>query len=251
MFEGATSFNGDIGDWDVSKVTDINLNSDSDHWKTDKVTDMTMICLHVQQALKYTENVQKMEDLCQWRWRGKIPYNNVLGMFSRRSCTYMQVKVYERLRSISRGYLNIGDVQVFNQDNNNMAMGKAATQSSTYGSSYPASKAVDGDLVLFSHTDTVGASVYPKQRWVGGFVDSFFTFNHDVWNIVFGNYIYDRPTCSIKQCRGGETVYTGKIINFVDEVDFFGRREALGKSSRDNFCSGDYIVRQDGDCYGG
>eukprot|EP00956_Cyclotella_meneghiniana_P032833 scaffold91680_cov98-Cyclotella_meneghiniana.AAC.2 len=95
-----------------------------------------------------------MEDLCQWR--GKIPYNNV--------CT---------------DTASPKDVQVFDQDNNNMA----ATQSNTYGSSYPASKAVVGDLVLFSHTGTVGASVYPKQ----------------------GNYIYDRATCLIKQCRGGET----------------------------------------------
>ena len=64
------------------------------------------------------------------------------------------------------------EVQVWDYSNVNRALNKAATQSTNYngGSSFPASNAVDGNLVTISHTDNniseyhISACNFPKYH---------------------------------------------------------------------------------------
>ncbi|KAL3796388.1 hypothetical protein HJC23_004185 [Cyclotella cryptica] len=56
------------------------------------------------------------------------------------------------------GIISLKEVQVYDSNGNNVAIGKTATQSTDYSSSHVASMANDGDLETFSHTASNGNS---------------------------------------------------------------------------------------------
>lgn len=55
-------------------------------------------------------------------------------------------------------YLNLGEVQVFDNTNTNIAPSGTASQSSTYSGSFPASNAIDNNLSDFSHTQATSTA---------------------------------------------------------------------------------------------
>ena len=68
---------------------------------------------------------------------------------------YVRVELYGEER-----YLSLAEVEVFDADDNNIALDKNATQSSDYSYDYPASKAVNGQHDDFTHTFH-----WPDQRY--------------------------------------------------------------------------------------
>jgi len=67
---------------------------------------------------------------------------------------------YVHIRIPGQQYLTICEVEVIGAAITNVAKGHSATQSSTHASSYPATKAVDGNRATFSHTNNL------KDQWL-------------------------------------------------------------------------------------
>ena len=86
MFDGATSFNGDLSAWNTSRVTNMwsmfwgatLFNSDLSSWDISSVTDMEGMLAH---ATSFNQ------DLCAWGDKS-FPYNNDSDLFFDSGCTY-------------------------------------------------------------------------------------------------------------------------------------------------------------------
>ena len=85
LFNGATSFNGNLSAWNTSCVTDMygmfegatSFNGDLASWNTSSVTDMETM---------FYGATSFNQDLCAWR--DAFPYYNADDIFANSGCTY-------------------------------------------------------------------------------------------------------------------------------------------------------------------
>ena len=83
MFQGATSFNGDLSAWNTSSVTDMwsmfngatSFNGDLSAWDVSSVTDMDWM---------FYGATSFNQDLCAWA--DKFPYDNAPNIFVNSGC---------------------------------------------------------------------------------------------------------------------------------------------------------------------
>ena len=200
MFKDATSFNQGINDWDVSRVTSMeqmffgatSFNQVISDWDVSRVTNMEQMFFG---ATSFNKN------LCAWK-HNQFPYDQSGQMFENSGCVRKgdpSISIYSlcgscdsvrHVRVSMHGYnkiITLSEVQVFAMVNGvetNVALassGATATQSSTYGSPYPASNAINGQ-----HTgqtsDTSSTHFEFNPWWVVKLKESYEVTRVVVWN---------------------------------------------------------------------
>eukprot|EP00956_Cyclotella_meneghiniana_P041795 scaffold240115_cov36-Cyclotella_meneghiniana.AAC.2 len=251
MFGSASEFNGNITAWSVSNVTTMQsmfenaakFNYDISKWRATS-------CSSYQAMFKNAASFNK--DFSQWHATSTMNFNNMFEgatAFNQNLCAWKDHFNYQSSTDIFKGtscndkasptwgvrkvkiqggfcLLDIAEVQVYDQNNNNIAQSKTATQSSTY-EQYYASNAVDGNFDTFSSTKN---GVPADGNYHGG---RSFEFDDNDW-----------------RCRGNEQIYDGKIkltmIN--DSCCGYGRYEPESASTQGQWESNDYIVRENESC---
>ncbi|KAL7474149.1 hypothetical protein ACHAW6_000142 [Cyclotella cf. meneghiniana] len=232
MFYSATAFNQYIGDWDISLVTDMyqmfygaaSFNQNLCAWKDDFPYGYRSSDIFYGTACTYTETPSNISSSFCAAGPNCIPVP---------PCYPNASEV--RLLSITGQQLHMFEVQIFSAGRN-VAMGKVATQSSTLGKNDP-TKAVDGNVNTFSHTNEIGSlnvpwwvvnlngsypieSVTIRNRWCGSANDvngclcrlsnsalSFFDEKKWVWTKVLGDtcntleWVYNVPSISYVFCQ--------------------------------------------------
>ena len=103
-------------------------------------------------------------------------------------------------------------------------------------------------------TDNCAKSEPVCKRWPGVLIydgswrsGKYFKFDMTEWKNYFGSFS-SSSTPSIKQCRNGAVVYTGKIRVWDNEYGKHGRREPSSSASNGNWKTGDYIVKSGASC---
>ena len=91
----------------------------------------------------------------------------------------------------------------------------------------------DGDYIVKS-----SSHCYPFGKY--------FKFDAGEWKEYFGSFNSNGDTRTIKQCRDGATVYTGRIIAWDNDNGIHGRRDP--SSSGGDWKVDDYIVTSGGSC---
>jgi surface protein len=159
MFQGASAFNQDIRGWNTAKVVTMGemfyqaplFNQDISNWNVANVIDFTRM---FDGASAFNRN------LCAWRRYLYSPSQKKCSMmFMSSACPNKKSPLdvrFVKVQIIGRSdCVHMAEVQVYDESGNNIAIGRPATQSSTWegNPAWGPGKAVDGNQETHDHTN--------------------------------------------------------------------------------------------------